>query len=549
MNAEPNVSILLVDDRTENLLALESLLGDLGHDLVMAHSGEEALKCLLKQDFAVILLDVQMPGMDGFETAELIRGRERSQHTPIIFLTALDRSDARVFKGYAVGAVDFLFKPFMPEVLRSKVAIFVDLYRKTLAIQHHAAELEQRVQERTIDLTQANAALTSEIKERKRVEAALRYQLDLNSVITSNTAEALFLLDRQGCATFVNPAAEQMFGWREEELLGRVIHDQIHHKRSDSTPFPMAECPLNDVLRSGRALRNHEDLFLHKDGSFVPVYCSNVPIEVDGRITGAVLSVNDITLHKRAQEERERLYHEAQAAILARDEFLSIASHELKTPLTALQLQVDMLLRIVQQGGSKAAPERVLRKLKLADQQIGRLADLINDLLDVARIRKGRIDVRLAEGDLARMIRDVVASFEEQIALAECPLLLTIDEPVVACWDRARVEQIVTNLLSNAIKYGPGKPIEISLRADETSAQIRVRDHGIGIAPENLERIFVRFERAVSVDHYGGLGLGLYIVHHIVEALGGTIRVASEPGAGSTFTVTLPRVTGQPILQ
>lgn len=547
MNREVPVNILLVDDRPENLLALQSILGDLGHALVMAHSGTEALKCLLQQDFAVILLDVQMPGMDGFETAELIRSRDRSQHTPIIFLTALDRSDARMFKGYSVGAVDVLFKPFMPEVLRSKVAIFVDLYRKTLEIQRHAEHLEGRVRERTADLEAANAALQAEVGERRRAEAALRYQLDLNGAITNNTAEALFLMDAQGCTTFANPAAEAMFGWQASELLGNMLHDQLHYRHPNGSPYPVEICPLRKVFHSGEALRNHEDVFLHRDGRPVPVYCSNVPIVVDGQITGAVLSVSDITDRKRAEQERERLYREAQEAILARDEFLSVASHELKTPLTALQLQLQMLDRAAHKGGAQLTPDRVIKKLKQADQQVQRLADLINDLLDVARIRKGQIEVRLAEGDLAQMVRDVAGSFEEQAALAGCTLELDVDGPIEACWDRVRVEQIVTNLLSNAIKYGPGKPVEVRVEADAEAAQISVRDYGIGIAPEHLERIFVRFERAVSADHYGGLGLGLYIVRQIVEALGGTIRVASEPDQGSTFTVTLPRV-GSPVV-
>ncbi|MDP9311564.1 MAG: ATP-binding protein [Chloroflexota bacterium] len=542
MNFEQAVNILLVDDRPENLLALESILGNLGHQLVMAHSGQAALKALLRQDFAVILLDVQMPGLDGFETAELIRGRERSQHTPIIFLTALDRSDARVFKGYSVGAVDFLFKPFMPEVLRSKVAVFVDLFRKTQEIQRHAEELELRVRERTSELTVANRTLRAEINERRRAEDALRYQLDLNRAITNNTAEALFMLDAEGRTTFMNPAAEQMFGWRQAELLGKVLHDHIHHRHPDGRTFPKAECPLGEVFRSGEALRNHEDLFVHRDGTYIPVYCSNVPIHVDGKVTGAVVSVNDITQRKRAEEERERLYREAQEAIQARDEFLSIASHELKTPLTALQLQLQMLLRSASKnGGAKLTPERLLQKLHLADQQTDRLAGLINDLLDVARIRTGRIEIRLEEVDLTEVVRDVLARFEEQITQAGCSVWLRAEAPLLAHWDRSRLEQVFTNLLSNAIKYGPGKPIEIWVNGDATTAELTVQDHGIGIAPEHLERIFVRFERAVSANHYGGLGLGLYIVRQIVEALGGTIRVTSELGHGSTFTVALPR--------
>ena len=186
MQSEANVNILLVDDRPENLKALESILGDLGHNLVRAQSGPEALRHLLNQDFAVILLDVQMPGMDGFETAQMIRSRPRSEYTPIIFLTALDRSDTSVFKGYSVGAVDFIFKPLVPDVLRFKVGVFVDLFKKTDEIQRQAQILEQRVRERTADLTVANEALKDEIVVRQRAEEALRFLTDATSQLSSS---------------------------------------------------------------------------------------------------------------------------------------------------------------------------------------------------------------------------------------------------------------------------------------------------------------------------------------------------------------------------
>jgi signal transduction histidine kinase len=244
--------------------------------------------------------------------------------------------------------------------------------------------------------------------------------------------------------------------------------------------------------------------------------------------------------------ENARLYQEAQEAILVRDDFLSIASHELKTPLTSLQLQAQSLLRLANKGNLLAmAPERLINKLELIDQQSSRLTRLANDLLDVARIRAGRIDVRLEELDVAALVRDVVERFEEQLALAGCSVDLGAADAVLVWSDRLRIEQVITNLLSNAIKYGAGKPIEISFEVGPDSASFTVRDQGIGIAPEHLERIFIRFERAVSARNYGGLGLGLYIARQIVESLGGAIRVTSEPGVGSAFTVTLPRLTAQ----
>lgn len=584
MNIEETVNILLVDDRTENLLALESILSNLGHTLVMANSGAEALKWLLKQDFAVILLDVQMPGLDGFETAELIRGRERSQHTPIIFLTALDRSEAGMFKGYAVGAVDFLFKPFMPEVLRSKVAIFVDLFRKTQAIQRHADELEQRVRERTHDLTVVNDALHAEIAERKRAQEALHFlaeasrrlaaSLDYETTIQSVVQLSVPIL-ADWCAVDILEEDQSI-----RELVAHVDPNRLDQTRAARFRYPASSTSaygVPHVLRTGQAelmseipedvlTENAHDaahLQLLYGLGFKSYMC--VPLLSRGRILGAMTFVASVSGHRYgpvdlqlAQDlahraamalDSARLYREAQQAIMTRDEFLSIASHELKTPLTALQLQVQALLRTTQKNGlSKLTAERLAQKLTLADQQTERLSNLINELLDVSRIRTGRIDIRLEEVDLAQIVRDVVARFEEQIAQSGCAVLVEAETAVKACGDHSRLEQVVTNLLSNAIKYGLSNPVEISVTVNHARAcaELMVRDHGIGIAPEHLERIFVRFERAVSSNHYGGLGLGLYIVRQIVEALNGTIRVSSELGKGSTFTVMLPLPSDRP---
>ncbi|WP_161668830.1 PAS domain S-box protein [Kallotenue papyrolyticum] len=239
--------------------------------------------------------------------------------------------------------------------------------------------------------------------------------------------------------------------------------------------------------------------------------------------------------------ENARLYREAQEAILARDEFLSVASHELKTPLTALELQTQSLLRLLARQADAVPRERLTSKLQLIDQQAQRLTQLSNDLLDVARIRLGRIELRFESVDLVALAQEVLARFEEQAQLTGSAITLHAPSALPLVTDRGRVEQILTNLLSNALKYGAGRPIEVVLSATATQVELQVRDHGIGIAPEHLERIFVRFERVVSARHYSGLGLGLYITRQLVEALGGQIRVSSAVNIGSTFTVSLPR--------
>jgi signal transduction histidine kinase len=241
-------------------------------------------------------------------------------------------------------------------------------------------------------------------------------------------------------------------------------------------------------------------------------------------------------------EEQGRLYREEQEAVRRRDDFLSIAAHELKTPLTSLQLHIQGLQLQVRPGDQRFSPEKLAAKLESANLQTQRLGRLVNDLLDISRIAQGQLQIKREDVDLAQVVRGTLERSREALARAECAVTLTAPEgPLVGRWDAIRLEQVVGNLLSNAMKYGARKPLELVLEGDERLARLRVRDQGIGIAEEDRARIFERFERAVSVRHYGGFGLGLWIVREIVQALGGTITVESAPGKGSTFTVTLPR--------
>ena len=274
------VNVLLVDDQPNNLMALEAMLEGSGLNLIRAESGVKALKALLDDDFAVILLDVQMPGLDGFETATLIREREKSRHTPIIFVTALSRSDTNVFKGYSLGAVDYLFKPIVPEILRSKVSVSSMLFRNR----------------------ECGPILRS-------CDASSQ-----NDLILKAAAEGVLGVDLKGKRTFVNPAAARMTGRSLEEVIGRDVHDISHPKRKEGTPVcDPASCSIQEAFATQALFDCDDELFFREDESSFPVeYCFSPMRDEEGVMTGAVVTFRDVTEKRAAAAatEHERLYRE-----------------------------------------------------------------------------------------------------------------------------------------------------------------------------------------------------------------------------------------------
>jgi len=285
-----------------------------------------------------------------------------------------------------------------------------------------------------------------------------------------------------------------------------------------------------------------------------------VPMISRGRTLGAIsFFISDLNRHYNAQHlplaqdlarraamavDNADLYRRAKEAVDVRDEFLSIASHELKTPLTSLQLLIQLLRHYVQNGPTVlhlSGPDSVSGMLDKAERQCRRLTKLMNDLLDVTRITTNKFEIHPEPTCLAQISKEISSRFQNDFMLAHCPFKLKADSNIVGFWDVIRMEQILTNLISNAIKYGHGEPIELNVTSYGDDAKITVKDYGIGIAREQQKRIFERFERAASSKNYTGLGLGLYIVNQIVQAHGGSIHVDSTLGHGSTFTVVLPK--------
>ena len=251
--------------------------------------------------------------------------------------------------------------------------------------------------------------------------------------------------------------------------------------------------------------------------------------------------IMDVTSEKLAEEKLNSLALELREAVATRDEFLSIASHELKTPLTSMRLQNQSMQRSLNKGiTSVITPDRIIRMVDNNEKQISRLARLVDDMLDISRIQSGKLTVNIENSDLRSIVSDVYNQLKEQIENAGADSQLILNSKAPGCFDRFRIEQVITNLITNALRYGEGKPISVSLDVMDKMALIKVKDHGMGIAKENFEKIFNRFERITSAAGINGLGLGLYISKEIVLAHSGKIWIESELGKGSTFNVELP---------
>ncbi|MFC0135531.1 hybrid sensor histidine kinase/response regulator [Massilia eurypsychrophila] len=399
MTSQVLSKVLIVDDLADNLQALDALIRHEQRIVFHAASGEQALQLLLEHEFALAILDVQMPGMDGFELAELMRGTERTRHIPIVFTSAAGRELNYAFKGYETGAVDFLYKPLDSDAVRSKVNVFVALDQQRHESRRQVAQLEQSRQE-------------------------------------------------------------------QQQLL-----EELH-------------------------------------------------------ITQA----------------------ELQRSLRMRDDFMSLVAHELRTPLNTLFLESQMRILQLQRGNFEAlGPDRLPSMVARDQRQIQSMIRLIDDMLDVSRIRSGSLSIRPTPIELMALLERVASDLALQASGYGSCLRLHDHPPVAGCWDESRIEQVVINLLTNALRYGGGTPVDIIVTAAEREVRIDVTDGGIGIAPADQQRIFEPFERAAANGEVKGLGLGLAISRQLAEAHDGRLFVASDGKQGSTFSLVLPigKVVGQ----
>jgi PAS domain S-box-containing protein len=361
---------------------------------------------------------------------------------------------------------------------------------------------------------------------RRSVEALRASELRFRTTF-ENAPVGIALVDRDFRWLRVNPRYREILGHEEEELRRLTSRDLTHPEDVGREESEAAK--LRDGGSEGYAL---EKRYVRKDGRSAWVNVTATALrDPSGAARSFIVAAEDVTARKAFEEE-------LRDAVRARDEFLQVASHELRTPIMSLRLQVESLRAGLGRGSADA--ERMTSKADAALRQVARLTGLVDDLLEVSQLEARELAIDPHEDDLARTVRDAVARARTEAARRGVELRLDAPPAVRARFDRHRVEQALSHLLSNALKYGQGSPVEVSLRSEGAVASIAVRDRGIGVAPAERERIFARFERAVSARHYGGLGLGLFVARRIAEAHGGTVRLEGEPSQGTTFTIELP---------
>jgi signal transduction histidine kinase/DNA-binding response OmpR family regulator len=581
------INILLVDDNPGNLLVLEELLQAPERNLVRAASGDEALRYLLDYDVAVILLDVYMPGISGLETAALIRGRERSRNTPIIFLTA-DNTGGTLSQGYSLGAVDYIMKPVEAEVLRSKVAVFVELFKKTEEVKRQAALLH----EKNLELESANLQRLSMLIDLGQQLAAER---DPQQVLNKFCAAARHIVGARYAAV----------GMLDDE--GRTLPN-FHHCDEENTDAALAQVNESlpqldaEVLKTMLVERSPVRLcyvgaaeqalkFMsvnHSLRSFLgaPIFSSDHVYgwlcladklnaeefsEADERLAVTLTSQvavayenarlytevqrhaselqQEVIERQQAEKENARLLireqaarAEAEAANRMKDEFLATLSHELRTPLTAI-LGWSHLIR-----SRKLPADTFASAIETIERNAKAQSQLIDDLLDVSRIITGKLRLEARPVEPAGIIEAAVTSLRPAAEAKEIELDLELDRATgMVMGDPGRLQQVSWNLLSNAIKFtDTGGRVQVQLARTGSHVEIVISDTGQGIKPDFLPHVFDRFRQAdgTTTRSHGGLGLGLAIVRHLVELHGGTIQATSPgEGQGSVFTVQLPLMT------
>ena len=518
--ATEGAAVLVVDDREEDLLALEAILGGLELRIVKARSGEEALSRLLTADFAVILLDVQMPGMNGFETAEMIRQRDRSRHVPIIFLTGVDTTPAGQFKAYSVGAVDYMIKPVHAEVLRSKVSVFVELHRITRQMSLQAEHL-RRMEER----------------EHKRLLGRITEQ---RNRMFSLSPDLMCIARLDGFLQELNPPWEAALGWTHDQLLGHPLFEFVH-------PDDRAAAAATWTgLRGDSGTCHFETRVLCADGSTRWLAWTATRSPGDDLVYAAA---RDVTGSKRAEEDVRRLNEELERRVAERtaqlesanrelESFSYSVSHDLRAPLRAIE-GFSRFLAESYGGKLDAEGNRLIGVVRENTRRMGRLID---DLLEFSRM--GRAELLKTRVDLNELVRETLEQLKSDWSGRNVDFHIA-DLPAAWC-DRSLVHQVFVNLLGNAIKYSRLQQtaiVEVGVDTAGGQPAYFVRDNGVGFDPAYAHKLFGVFQRLHTAEEFEGTGVGLALVQRVIHRHGGKVWAEGKVGEGATFHFTLPPET------
>ena len=491
----PSVKFLIVDDREENLLAFSEILRRDGLEIVTARSGREALEELLAYDFALAIIDVQMPEMDGLQLAELMRSSERTQRVPIVLVTAGSHERGRLFRGYEAGAVDYLYKPIEPVVLLNKAETFFELFRQK---QQLARQIEQ-----------------------------LREVQELQARILDATQDQMFVLDLEGRITWVNARARRSRrGEDPSTLMGSFWGDLWTEAQRDAAVerFEVASC--DSVERFSGALQ------AELGGAWLDVVLAPIH-DAEGGVARLLAMGHDITEQRRVAEERDRLLNRLEETLRFNEMFVAAVGHDLRNPISAVITGAKLIAR-------RATDSDVVRLSTTIRNGAMRMQRMTNALFDLTRARlDGGIPIVRGLLDLRPLVERV---FEElQLSAPSRAMSLVIEGNLEGNWDATRLEQVVSNLLGNAVQHGlESVPIVMAVNGEPLAVVIEVRNGG-AIPSHAMSDLFNPFRGRRSGPRSDGLGLGLFIVQQIAMAHGGRVDAESSDAGGTLFRLRLPR--------
>ncbi len=530
--APEEVNLLIVDDRPENLLALRAFLDLPGYRIVSASSGPEALEKVAHEDFALVLLDVAMPGMSGFDVADRLKQDERTRAIPILFLTAVATGFEQVYRAYQMGAVDYLIKPLDVGAVRSKVAVFADLYRKRREVERRDERLRDN-ERREFALRLAELRVASDDRYRRLVEGI--------DHAFSWTA------DRHGRRlSFVSRRASELLGYPAEAFLkDGFLLERVHPADREST-----ERAIAIAAEEGRDQYVNHRLITATGATCWCHTAMGRGVEPQTRevvLHGFSTDVTDLKAAEERQQrlarENARLYEHAERVNMALEELVRVVSHDLRNPLGSVLLNIKTASVAL---SSEEDVAKAKRALDVAERSARTMVRLVDDLVERELVRTGKLSLTKARHEVKTLLHDAVSLVEPAARAKPVELRVeaeAVEDAVLLC-DRDRVLQVLSNLLHNAIKFSPRDgTVRLSARPEQGAIWFEVTDEGPGIDPEQLPHVFERMWQAKQ-GAQRGLGMGLSIARDLVEAHGGHIAVESTPGKGSTFFFTIPTGEG-----